>query len=767
LHGHSEGRRALSVAAGLTFGRLRLNQLRETVLIISHEATRTGAPIVTYNVAKRLRRRYNIVALLLEGGELVEHFADLCAAVIGPITRADWHPVEAEYIVRHLLSSYSISYAIANSTESRLFIPALTSAFVPVTSLIHEFASYTRPKGALGEGLDWSTQIVFSTDITANSALKEHPRLSNRTIHVLPQGRCEVPRGTAKVLTNNVESLRKILRPKGYDDALVVLGAGFVHIRKGIDLFFSCAAAVAALIPKRPVRFVWIGNGYDLVNDPGYSTYLGEQIARSGLEGKVAIIDAIEDLEPAYAMADVFFLSSRLDPLPNVTIDAAFHGLPVVCFENASGMAALLATEASLRVCVVPHLDVAGAARVIAEFANDEGARRRVGDATRFFAEATFDLSRYVACLDALGREGMGIMRQRSADFITLRDDPLFDENMFLPPDSRVATREDAIRHFLARWAAVGTSRGAGDNYYFRRPCAGFHPQIYACENAGTYDAVIVNPLAHFIRSGKPPGPWRHDVITPHCGQAAQATTLCTAIHVHFHYPELVGDFLRKLDCNRSRCDLLLTTDTKAKANGLRGATTGYGRGEVRIRIVPNRGRDIGSFLTAFSDIIAHYDIIGHFHSKRSLFALETADPTLGERRREFLWQNLLGDLKPMMDVILERFCADRELGIVFAEDPHLSDWDGNLELAAGLAERMGFTEPLPPFFEFPGGTMFWARADALRPLFDLELEWENYPQEPLPTDGTILHALERLLPFVARRAGYRFATTHIPSVTW
>src|SRR5262245_4599577 len=163
------------------------------------------------------------------------------------------------------------------------------------------------------------------------------------------------------------------------------------------------------------------------------------------------------------------------------------------------------------------------------------------------------------------------------------------------------------------------------------------------------------------------------------------------------------------------------------------------------IRIVPNRGRDIGSFLTVFSDIIAHYDIIGHFHSKRSLFALETADPTLGERRREFLWQNLLGDLNSMMDVILERFCADRELGIVFAEDPHLSDWDGNLELAACLAERMGFTEPLPPFFEFPGGTMFWARADALRPLFDLELEWENYPQEPLPTDGTILHALERL----------------------
>ncbi|HEX3557554.1 MAG TPA: MMPL family transporter, partial [Thermoanaerobaculia bacterium] len=47
-------------------------------------------------------------------------------------------------------------------------------------------------------------------------------------------------------------------RPSGSEDATVVLGAGFIHIRKGVDLFLACAAAVSALDPKRPVRFVWI-----------------------------------------------------------------------------------------------------------------------------------------------------------------------------------------------------------------------------------------------------------------------------------------------------------------------------------------------------------------------------------------------------------------------------------------------------------------------------------------------------------------------------
>jgi len=72
----------------------------------------------------------------------------------------------------------------------------------------------------------------------------------------------------------------------------------------------------------------------------------------------------------------------------------------------------------------------------------------------------------------------------------------------------------------------------------------------------------------------------------------------------------------------------------------------------------------------------------------------------------------------------------------------------------------------LPPFFDFPTGTMFWPRSDALRPLVALGLDWHDYPDEPVPKDGTILHAIERLLPFASRRAGYGYATTHVPGLT-
>jgi hypothetical protein len=478
----------------------------------------------------------------------------------------------------------------------------------------------------------------------------------------------------------------------------------------------------------------------------------------------------------------------------------------------------------------VPYLDVSAAAHLLAEFADDESMRRSIGSALQRLARGNFDRDRYLRRLDELGIDAVRIMRQRSQDFAILCDDPLFDQHVYLPLEWPAATREEAISGFLARWTAVGTSRQPASNGLFRRPCAGFHPQIYAHENSERYDARLVNPLAHFIRSGKPHGPWWHDVITPtssttdsqassaakaddpvttsvrseartlaitRCAApqtslrslrkldcvaghdkseisavaiaplgdaSAQAAQLRTVLHGHFFYPELASELMAKLKCNCSGCDLIFTTDSEAKAKLLRKTAKGYSGGGVQIRVVPNRGRDIGAFLAELASYVSdRYDVIGHVHGKRSL----AVDAALGENWREFLWQNLIGDKHPMMDVILDRFATDATLGIAFPQDPHLSDWDANLGIAESLAARMGIEEPLPPFFDFPVGTMFWARTEALKPLLALSLDWNDYPEEPLPIDGTVLHAIERLLPFAARHVGYRYATTHVPGVTW
>ena len=131
-------------------------------------------------------------------------------------------------------------------------------------------------------------------------------------------------------------------------------------------------------------------------------------------------------------------------------------------------------------------------------------------------------MTRIGTCVDWTSSESTpyGSCDSGSEDFATLRNDPLFDASVYLHPKRQTSTRDEAINGFLARWFAVGLLRRPASNGLFRRPCVGFHPQIYAHENRDRYDASCVNPLAHFIRSGRPEGAWCHEVIVPGAGDS-------------------------------------------------------------------------------------------------------------------------------------------------------------------------------------------------------------------------------------------------------
>ena len=74
------------------------------------------------------------------------------------------------------------------------------------------------------------------------------------------------------------------------------------------------------------------------------------------------------DESPAYRdlikRSDLFVVSSRLDPLPNVAIDAMQSGTPVLCFDKACGIANLLEEQPALHAAgVAPYLDCSSMAR--------------------------------------------------------------------------------------------------------------------------------------------------------------------------------------------------------------------------------------------------------------------------------------------------------------------------------------------------------------------------------------------------------------------
>ena len=56
---------------------------------------------------------------------------------------------------------------------------------------------------------------------------------------------------------------------------------------------------------------------------------------------------------------------------------------------------------------------------------------------------------------------------------------------------------------------------------------------------------------------------------------------------------------------------------------------------------------------------------------------------------------------------------------------------------------------------------MFWARPSGLSALIKYNWKWSDFPSEPIPYDGTILHAIERITPIICNEAGYQWATVH------
>jgi len=84
-------------------------------------------------------------------------------------------------------------------------------------------------------------------------------------------------------------------------------------------------------------------------------------------------------------------------------------------------------------------------------------------------------------------------------------------------------------------------------------------------------------------------------------------------------------------------------------------------------------------------------------------------------------------------------------------------EWSNNYENTKKLAEQLKLKchidwacEPISPL-----GTMFWFRPSALGTLFRYGWEYKNFPTEPNDTDGTLLHAVERIYGFVAQSEGY------------
>ncbi|MCC5953093.1 MAG: glycosyltransferase family 4 protein [Acidimicrobiia bacterium] len=359
------------------------------MLAVTHEASRTGAPMVLLRLLEWLHARggVDIEVLALRGGPLLDQFAR-----VGPVHLVDAHgtdttvrrvelgmgrvgldaPAERLRLARlrratRELRGFDLLYV--NSATSAVALRVLPEVPHSVVSHVHELDS------AFNRWMDdadrramlaATSAFVVAADCVGDNLVRTHgvdPARVHRCYEFidLPE-----PTNEGMAAARNAVGV-------GPDD-LLVGAVGTADWRKGTDLFLQMAARVRRVAPDLAVRFAWVGKQY--VHDAPHQR---ADLERLGLGDVATFVGEVADPASYVASFDLFCLTSREDPYPLVSLEAGALGVPVVTFDNGGMVELAAAGEGEPLLDCVDYLDVEAMADVVVARLRDKADRQRRG----------------------------------------------------------------------------------------------------------------------------------------------------------------------------------------------------------------------------------------------------------------------------------------------------------------------------------------------------------------------------------------------------
>lgn len=255
-------------------------------------------------------------------------------------------------------------------------------------------------------------------------------------------------------------------------------------------------------------------------------------------------------------------------------------------------------------------------------------------------------------------------------------------------------------------------------------------------------------------------------VVPPTVQDPALARQVCAerriALAMHLYFMDMLDQSVAFAAKFPPQTDVFISTNDEKKKRQIEQAFAGQDLHSVTVLVVENRGRDVAAFLCDLAPHLRGYDYVCFMHDKK---AIQTRPGSVGASFGYVCNENVCKNAAHVLNVLCE-FERDPYLGILCPPYPThglyfmnmcSGGWGPNFENTKQLLKTLrldvpisGEESPIAPF-----GSVFWFRPNALEPLFAHGWQHSEFPPEPLPQDGTISHAIERVYPFVAQAAGY------------
>lgn len=346
-----------------------------------------------------------------------------------------------------------------------------------------------------------------------------------------------------------------------------------------------------------------------------------------------------------------------------------------------------------------------------------------------------------------------------------LRDPhPLFDTEWYVQQYDHVAmSGMDALEHYLTIGALKGfhphPAKPADDRRRTRLR-ARWREQAATQSDAPNDIGGGLQPAAERIDFAK----WQIELrrkptkVAPFSGEIG--------VFVHLFYENLAAEIASSLVSIPFDFKTYISTNSEDKKAAIEAAFAAHGLTPL-VKVLPNRGWDVAPFVIGFADEVREHEICLKLHGKQSRYG---HPGERGNMWRKHLLSGLLGH-PANVNVIVSNFLANPQLGIAMA--PHwqgirrsVNDVGPNYLHMQRLLQRVGLSIPPDQPIEFPSGSMFWFRRDALAPLFNLGLTWADFDRcRPHDLDATIAHAIERCVLIFAAQAGFKWAFLPRPRV--
>jgi glycosyltransferase involved in cell wall biosynthesis len=231
---------------------------------------------------------------------------------------------------------------------------------------------------------DWANRVAFraSDAIVCNGG----------AVRDFVVRRYAAPSGKCVVIHNGVD-LDRFAPPGGARNGQrqpLVLGVGRLVPQKDFELFLEAAAL---LVGRNPAT------GFAIVGDGPERAALERRAAHYGLAHTVTFMGERQDVPDLLRAADILWLTSLWEGLPNVVLEAAASGTPVVARDIGATREIVCHGVTGY---LVPERDPETFAAHTRDLLTDPARLRGMGEAARRVVEERFSLTRMVAATEDL-----------------------------------------------------------------------------------------------------------------------------------------------------------------------------------------------------------------------------------------------------------------------------------------------------------------------------------------------------------------------------